>query len=192
MTETTAQTQADSVGRIRKLQTVLVLTFVLFASGCQPQAPTDQPTQGPPITANTSAPTSPTRDSQVTITRVDGLALTVESRPQVGHTVMVEGTTNNPDAVICVLVHPLQSDTWWVQNLPGLPDQQPDGTWSWRTSVFCGTERLGVGEDFELLAVAEDTQALCVPSRQVKVAEANILLRSIPRSRTIVVHRVAE
>lgn len=192
MTEASAQTRADSAVRFRKLQTFLVLTFVPFAFGCQPQAPADQPTQGPPLAADTRAPRSPTRDSQVTITRVNGITLTVESRPEVGHTVVVEGTTNNPDAVICVLVHPLQSDTWWVQNLPGLPDQQPDGTWSWRTSVFCGTERLGLGEKFELLAVAEETQALCVPSRQVKVAEANTLLKTIPRSRTIVVHRAAE
>jgi len=191
MARTTTTKKATALLNLLSLKVSLILALVPASAGCQPQSPSDSPAQPPP-TAGTQVPSPPARATRVAITRVDGATVTATSHPQVGHVVVVEGTTTNPDAVVCVLVHPLQSDTWWVQNLPGLPDQQPDGSWSWRTTVFCGSERLGLGEDFELLAIAEQTQSLCVPARQIKMAQANTLLHGVPRSLTVVARRAAE
>ncbi len=82
----------------------------------------------------------PPTDLEIAITSpADGGTVCREDR--------VEGTTSGGGHTIYVLVHPLRTDTWWVQNLPApLP--------SWKSVAFFGTPNKGVGEEFEIIAFA--------------------------------------
>ena len=59
----------------------------------------------------------------------------------------VEGTTSVSGQPVYVLVHPIKTDTWWVQNTSA-------PLMEWRTTAYFGTTSKGVGEDFEILAMA--------------------------------------
>jgi len=56
---------------------------------------------------------------------------------------------SSADAKVFVLVHPLATDTFWVQNIPQVSQDR-----RWRVEAFFGTEAAGRGESFEILAVA--------------------------------------
>jgi hypothetical protein len=106
---------------------------------------------------------------------------------QVGREVMVEGTISDPNAIVCVLVHPLLADTWWVQNPPSPPGKIDDKTWRWRTIALCGTEELGLNEEFEIVALAESQRAACQLGKTFKTPD---FPNELPRSEIITVKRI--
>jgi hypothetical protein len=143
-----------------------------------------------PTIVTERAPTAPPAGMTLTMASIDGVP--PDDMLGVGKDVLVELTSSRNDAVVCVLVHPLMTDTWWVQNLPSLPNKGADGVWHWRTTAFCGTETLGRREKYEILGVAEADQSICVVGRQMKVAEANRQLVSLVRSPSVTVKRVRD
>ena len=68
---------------------------------------------------------------------------------------IVRGRVSDPDSDVFVIVHPLRTSSYWVQQNAVIA---ADGEWTIR--VFLGTETTGVGEFFELLAVVDPTQRL--------------------------------
>ncbi|MGA2224807.1 MAG: hypothetical protein ABSH41_10235 [Syntrophobacteraceae bacterium] len=72
-----------------------------------------------------------------------------QTQAQVGQRALVEGEVSPILVHVYVLVHPLSSDRWWVQDLPLV---QNDG--HWQVKVYLGTENVGKGEEYEILAVA--------------------------------------
>ena len=89
-----------------------------------------------------SAERIPTRYVNITIIKPhDGDA--VEMRQ------IVEGETTNHDATVYIFIHPLSTDTFWVQNLPVVGS---DG--SWKAECYFGTNTQGIDETFEIIALA--------------------------------------
>lgn len=84
---------------------------------------------------------------------LEKVQIQIESPKQNGEVAMrdmVRGKISDPKVPVYVLVHPLKGNQWWVQPLPSPANQ--DG--SWRTSCFFGAEIQGIGEEFEVLALA--------------------------------------
>jgi hypothetical protein len=69
----------------------------------------------------------------------------------VGLKAVVTGTVTNLGTMkVYVLVHPLTTNLWWVQNPPSPPSRG-----QWRTLAYFGTSSgQGVGDIFEIVAVA--------------------------------------
>ena len=124
--------------------------------------------------------------ANVAITKIDDAAVNTEQKATVGQRVSVEGIISDPNAIVCVLVHPMTTDTWWVQNPPSPPTQIDENTWRWRTMVYCGTETLGLNEDFEIVVLAEGKRAVCQKGKQIKGDE---FPNELPRSEIITVFR---
>lgn len=67
----------------------------------------------------------------------------------VGYRAIVKGRVSPSSSKVFVIVRPQMGNSWWVQTTPIV---QNDG--QWQTTIYVGTEALGVGESFEILAVA--------------------------------------
>ena len=161
---------------------VALFSFLIACGG-------DQPKENEQQAQLSSAPPAQTR---VVITKIDDQEIDPNNNPEVGIQAKVELTTTRPDVVVCVLVHPITADQWWVQNLPSLPDEVEESIWSWTTTIYCGTEQHGTREQYEVIAIAEDQQSLCEPGKQIKMAVANELLAKYPRSRKVTLQRVRD
>ena len=106
----------------------------------------------------------------------------------VGYQPHVKGTVSDAAAAVHVLVRPITSDVWWVQNAPVV---QPDG--AWEVPVYIGTDRLGLGESYEIVAVAAGgnwflrllQESSLEPGQKVKT-----LPGYLARSKVVVVHRL--
>ena len=74
--------------------------------------------------------------------------------PQNGETfrtpaVNVVGTVSPPDATVRVLVHPEDTDLWWIQSSPVV-----NGTSGrWQVVCYIGTDTMGIGRNFDIVAV---------------------------------------
>jgi len=132
-------------------------------------------------------PSAENLNLSVAITMIDNEILNLNQTPQVGRQVIVEGTISDPKAIICVLVHPLSGDTWWVQNMPSPPGKIDEKTWRWRTMVYFGTEELGINEEFEIVAIAEFKRAVCQVGKTINMIDFPF---ELPRSEIITVKRV--
>lgn len=66
---------------------------------------------------------------------------------------MVRGTVSNPNLQVFVLIHPMATDRFWVQPLPERGS-------NWHTYCFFGEPNRGVGEPFEIIAVASANRSL--------------------------------
>ena len=99
----------------------------------------------------------------------------------VGLSEIVRGKVTNLDrkASVYVLVHPLSMNLWWVQRLPSPPNA--DG--SWQTQCYFGTEKEGMGESFELVAIA-------ATSRLKEGQTLGEFPRDVARSDVVTVKRV--
>lgn len=93
-------------------------------------------------TARTDAPPPPA-DLEIEIT-------SPAEGEVVGMRHTVSGRASDPSARIHVLLHPVETDLWWVQTPPA--PTKADGTW--KTRVYFGTETQGAGEEFDILAIA--------------------------------------
>jgi hypothetical protein len=68
--------------------------------------------------------------------------------------ISVAGTVSPPDARVLVLVHPVDSNRWWVQLEPSISQQNFNQTASqWETTIYLGDETHGIGEQFEVVAL---------------------------------------
>ena len=100
---------------------------------------------------------------------------------KVGMTYIVKGEVSDPTYQVYVLVHPLMTDTWWVQTIP---EVSPDGTW--RTRCYFGTETAGIGEPFEIIALAATEKNLLHSGQTIPVGR---LPETAIKSRIIQVER---
>jgi len=163
---------------------LLVLMSSLQLIGCDGKKDNEEKKETPSVT--TEQPATPSQ-ATVAITKIDETVLQTGQVPPVGRQVMVEGTISNPQVIVCVLVHPLTTDTWWVQNPPSPPGKIDDKTWRWRTIALCGTEELGLNEDFEIVALAESQRAFCQLGKTFKTPD---FPNELPRSEIITVKRI--
>ena len=114
----------------------------------------------------------------VKITKIDDMAVKENVVPEVGHRVNVEGVITDSKMIACFVVHPRNGNTWWVQNLPG-PANRVGSQWRISSLVFCGTETLGKGEEFDLVILTETERSFCYDGKTFKTSDfPNHLLRS--------------
>jgi len=88
---------------------------------------------------------------------------------------LVKGTVSDPNSRVYVVVHPLRVSEMWVQQSPIV-----DGEGNWESSATFGTESLGIGERYQVIALATNDNFL------VAFATGNLLregqkLTSLPR-----------
>jgi hypothetical protein len=93
---------------------------------------------------------------------------------QVGLDGLIKGKVSDPKIPVYVLVHPFSTNQWWIQRNASPP--RPDG--SWQTTAYFGTETLGIGEEFEVVAIATDRrffEGQQLPSFPSDVARSDIV-----------------
>jgi len=66
---------------------------------------------------------------------------------------MVRGTISDSNLQVFVLIHPMATDRFWVQPLPERGS-------NWHTYCFFGEPNRGIGEPFEIIAVASRNRNL--------------------------------
>ena len=114
--------------------------------------------------------------------RQDAYKLEITS-PSDGATVtmteLVRGTVSDPKLNVYVLIHPLTTNLWWVQNIPTVG---PGG--KWQSFCYFGTENLGIGEPYEIIAVATSKKKLYKPGDTLEIVPLDLL-----RSRIVTVRR---
>jgi len=75
-----------------------------------------------------------------------------EEGASVGHRYTIQGKVSDPSALVYVLIHPLSTNLWYVQNRPAV---RSDGRWS--TIIYFGTiDGEGIGDSYEVVALATD------------------------------------
>jgi hypothetical protein len=107
---------------------------------------------------------------------------------EVGQRTVVSGKTAPTPEIVYVLVHPRSTSTWWVQELPLV---QRDGKWS--VDVYIGTASAGIGESFDIIAVATNDGWLMRILRDADLATAEQLSTMIPslaKSNLVTVKRI--
>ncbi len=118
-----------------------------------------------------------TKSSGPEETKVDALKIEITS-PAEGATVtmteLVRGTVSDPKLNVYILIHPLVTNLWWVQNIPTVG---PDGRW--QSLCYFGTENNGIGEPFEIIAIATTKQELYKPGDTLKTVPSDILRSTI-------------
>jgi len=78
-----------------------------------------------------------------------------ENNAELGQQELVQGKVSSvTKSRVYVLVHPIVTNLWWVQNPPSVINA--DGTW--QTLCSFGTENQGKGEYFELVAIVINSQ----------------------------------
>lgn len=72
----------------------------------------------------------------------------------VGAETMVTGKVSDPQSRVYVLVRPLRTPYWWVQQIPAPPSS--DGRWQ----ALCafGTQTEGEGESYEIIAITSKSR----------------------------------
>lgn len=83
---------------------------------------------------------------------------------------LVQGTVNDPNSKVHVIIHPLSVPKIWVQNPPIVGT---DG--SWQTDVYFGTETLGIGDKYEVIALATNENFLVTLATGNFLREGQIL-----------------
>ena len=94
-------------------------------------------------------------------------------------TELVRGTVSDPKLNVYILIHPLTTNLWWVQNIPAVG---PDGRW--QALCYFGTENLGIGEPYEIIAIASSKRGLYKPGDTLKEVPSKLL-----RSKIVTVKR---
>ncbi len=114
-------------------------------------SPSLTPTLTPtPLPTSSSSPT-PTPTPEVTITDPpDGSKVPMTFTAQG----TITSSVSNPE--IWVIIHPMQTNRFWVE--PRADLNQENGTW--RTLIYIGESEIGIGEQFEIMAIANPTQTL--------------------------------
>jgi len=66
----------------------------------------------------------------------------------------VKGTISDPNAKVWVIVHPMREAEFWIQQSVTVQDS------TWEVIAHIGQGQLGVGERFEIMAVANPKERL--------------------------------
>lgn len=106
---------------------------------------------------------------------------------EVGQRGLVAGKTEPALGAIYVLVRPRSKNTWWVQDLPRV-----DGDGNWSVNAYFGTTDIGVGENFDIIAVATNENPLTQALRGVNLSVGQQISTSVPslaKSNIVVVKR---
>lgn len=101
---------------------------------------------------------------------------------------VVKGKSTPIPEVVYVLVHPRSTNSWWVQDLPVV---QRTGDWS--VDVSMGTASAGIGESFDIIALATNEGRLIRILRDVDLVTAQQLTTTIPslsKSNLVTVKRI--
>lgn len=61
----------------------------------------------------------------------------------------VIGTVSPPNAKVFILVHPEDTDMWWVQSYPTVNKE----TGQWQGVCYIGTKTMGIGRRYDIIAV---------------------------------------
>jgi hypothetical protein len=106
---------------------------------------------------------------------------------EVGQRALVAGKSTPVPRAIYVLVRARSTTTWWVQDLPGI-----DGEGNWSVKAYFGTTGLGLGETFDIIAVATSENSLTRVLRGVNLSagqQFSTLVPSLAKSSLVVVKR---
>lgn len=100
---------------------------------------------------------------------------------------IVQGKVSPSQSVVYVLVHPLSTNIWWVQNLPLV---QNDG--HWQTQVYLGEENVGIKESYEIIAVATNENYLMrlIRGSYLSLGQLGAIPPYFAKSNLIVVKRI--
>lgn len=68
---------------------------------------------------------------------------------------MVQGTISNTKLQVFVAIHPLTTKKFWIQPIPTVSSDR-----KWRTYCYFGEPNIGIGEPFEIIALASENKKL--------------------------------
>jgi hypothetical protein len=66
-----------------------------------------------------------------------------------GYRYLVKGAASDSNARVYVLVRPLETLDYWVQEQPTI-----DATGNWQVNAYLGEKKTGIGQDYEIMALA--------------------------------------
>ena len=89
-----------------------------------------------------------------------------------GFTEMVRGRCSNSKKTIYIFVHPMDSNEWWVQQVPLI--NKMNG--KWHSLCHFGEEAVGAGEYFEVVIILGNSKNEFKKGQKVSVEEMNRLL----------------
>jgi hypothetical protein len=103
---------------------------------------------------NVTRPLAETRvDSQITHQPIN--IISPSDRTSVCWRTMVRGKISKSNLQVFILIHPMATDKFWVQPIPNM---RSDGRWE--AYCFFGEQNQGIGEPFEIIAVASGNRNL--------------------------------
>lgn len=107
-----------------------------------------------------------------------------------GKETVISGTVSPSNSRIFVLVHPVDSNRWWIQE-PPVVFQREDEQAQWKASIHLGTEDLGAGESFQVVAVAsQDPEWFdLLAGRHYQAGDEVHSLPPLSRSNVLILHR---
>jgi len=76
----------------------------------------------------------------------------------------VRGKLSDTSYEVYILIHPMATVSWWVQPLPSI---NSDGTWE--AYCFFGEETVGIGESFEIIAIATKEKGVLRSGQQLPI-----------------------
>jgi hypothetical protein len=117
---------------------------------------------------------------EIRIETIDDRPAQAESVAEVGRVIKVAGSVTDPGASMCVLVHPVIVDGWWVQPPPEIAKQSGPGTWAWNSKAWLGSSKVGQGDEYEVMAIIETRPNLCEGRSQVAPEEIPVSISRSP------------
>lgn len=110
-----------------------------------------------------------------------------------GITTVITGTISLAEARVTVLVHPRDSNRWWVQERPvvTITGSAENRIATWRTTIYLGTETRGKGEAFEVVAIGSQDSILfdILTERYVPVGAEITSLPELSQSNPVILYR---
>lgn len=91
---------------------------------------------------------------------------------------IVKGNISDPKLQVYVAVHPMATDKFWIQPIPTISS---DG--KWRSYCYFGEPNIGIGEPFEIIAIASKNKKLFKEGETLSTPlpdNNQILIRSNP------------
>ena len=146
---------------------VVVLAGCVFAGCGAPEAEAPAPADPAPAAEPAANPASeaPVGEVVLTLTTLDGEPI-VDGRGEAGQQARLSGAVSNDGVTVCVLVRPPVFDEWFVQPPSSIEPTEGDEL-QWSSIAFLGTRDIGVGDLFEVRAIAEASPERCQPQARV-------------------------
>lgn len=146
----------------------VLLIMYLAISGLTANCPNGNGNNNKPPTPSPSATPTPTQTPSPSPTPTPPLSITTPADGEkVDEFPFVEGTVSDWKAEVWVIVHPMKTSDYWVQRNVTVKE---DG--KWRVQVNIGKGSVGVGESFEIMAVANPKNSLKEGNKLPRWAEA--------------------